>query len=258
MIKMGTTQSLFVAGAIATVCVLGCKSVAEQNSLGLSSDVELRYSVLSVEECVTLFPAGIWVDLLATKNIWERFFELADKNSPDGGWIYEPGTLKSFPGGVYSQLASRCAFANFEMEFDWSIATGANSGVKYLVDAEYGPVGLEYQILDDISHPDAKIGPKRQAGALYDVVEAPVTKKLNPPGTVNHSRVMFKNGIGEHWLNGERLLTFDVSSADFAERVKISKFKKMSFFGHNGSGQIMLQHHGDAVTFTKLTVRALN
>ncbi|MDX1382234.1 MAG: DUF1080 domain-containing protein, partial [Thermoanaerobaculia bacterium] len=154
---------------------------------------------------------------------------------------------------------------DFELSFEWKVAAGAYSGVKFIVSEEMSvshpppraALGFELQILDDDLHPDARNGPNRTAGALYDLVEPAAGKRLEPVGSFNRSRIVFVGGRGEHWLNGERVVAFDLASEDFAQRFARSKYVPYEGFADVREGHIVLQDHGDEVWFRDLKVREM-
>src|SRR5881397_2748816 len=114
---------------------------------------------------------------------------------PDHGWIVQDGWLKKLAKGTNpnggGDIITVDTFDNFDLQFEWKVAEGANSGVKYLVTEDRsGPVAHEYQIIDDARHADAKIGPQRATAALYDVIPAPANKPLKPAGEINAGRIL--------------------------------------------------------------------
>src|SRR5438093_8537579 len=115
---------------------------------------------------------------------------------PDRGWVIENGWLKhKATSGQASEgggdIITVDTFDNFDISFEWKVAPGANSGVKYLVTEDRsGPIAHEYQVIDDARHPDAKIGPQRATAALYDVIAAPANKPIKPAGQINAGRIV--------------------------------------------------------------------
>jgi hypothetical protein len=156
-------------------------------------------------------------------------------------------------------------FSNFDLSFDFKITSGANSGIKYFIDAEVNAgregsqLGLEYQIIDDESHPDAKLGKNgdRTMGSLYDIVPPVATKRSKPIGEWNTGRIVVRGAHVEHWLNGEKVVEFTRFTPDFRRAVKESKYKKWPTFGELNSGHILLQEHGGTVSFRNLKILAL-
>ncbi|MFM8471461.1 MAG: DUF1080 domain-containing protein [Limisphaerales bacterium] len=133
---------------------------------------------------------------------------------PSKGWILDNGALKTVPkeaGGQVTDLVTTEKFKDFELELEWKVAPGGNSGVMYRVnEAEKGPAwltGPEMQILDDDKHGDGK-NPLTSAGALYGLIAPNAQKKLKPVGEFNAAKLVFKNNHVEHWLNGAKIVEY--------------------------------------------------
>ena len=195
---------------------------------------------------------------------------------PEKHWIIEDGAIKKVPSGDVplqadgqplegGDLMTVETFRDFELVFEWKISPGGNSGVKYNVSEEmstakpprYAALGFEYQILDDDVHPDAKNGPNRTAAALYDLI-APEEKTLKPVGAFNRAKIIFKGSHGEHWLNGVRVLAYDLETARMNELLARSKYKDIPGFADKRSGHIVFQDHTDAVWFRNINIRRLD
>jgi hypothetical protein len=176
---------------------------------------------------------------------------------PEKGWVVEDGWLKHTAKGGGGDIITTDLFENFELRWEWKVAPGANSGVKYFIDEKRGaPIGHEYQLIDDSLHPDALIGPKRQTGSLYDALP-PGKRELHPPGQVNTSSILVRGNHVEHWLNGHRILSYEIGSAELAAAKEASKFKKEAKWGTKFATPILLQDHGDEISFRKLEIRRL-
>lgn len=177
-------------------------------------------------------------------------------NAPDAGWFIEPGGV-IHRSGKSGDLYSVREYGNFTLTWSWKINGNGNSGLKYRV-MDYGTrgkLGLEYQMLDDTSHADAKVGPHRQAGALYDLIPPEAAKKtLKPVGEWNESKVVVNHDVLEHWLNGALIISIDVKSEAWKIAHAKSKFKDVPAFGQNAKGRIMLQDHGDEVWFKNIMI----
>jgi hypothetical protein len=120
-------------------------------------------------------------------------------------------------------------------------------------------IGMEFQILDDANHPDAKLGRDgdRTLGSLYDLIPAPKNKKILPVGEWNHARILSQGKRVEFWLNGEKTVEFERGSTEFHAAVAQSKFKNIPGFGGWADGHILLQEHGSVVSFRNIKIREL-
>jgi hypothetical protein len=184
----------------------------------------------------------------------DAIMKVATKDIPPGA----DGT--PLPGG---DLMTIEAFRDFELAFEWKISPGGNSGVKYNVSEElsrgtppqgHAALGFEYQVLDDDLHEDARNGPNRTAAALYDLL-GPLGKSLRPVGEYNSARIVFVKSHGEHWLNGRKVLEYDLGTPAFDGLLAKSKFRAISGFADKRKGHIVLQDHGDAVWFRNIKIR---
>lgn len=179
--------------------------------------------------------------------------------------VHKTDGFRAVGGG---NIITQERFASFELVADFKLTPGANSGIKYFVQSNLDPenrtgagpsVGCEFQLLDDVLHPDAKLGRDgdRSLGSLYDVIPAATTKRANPIGEWNTARIVVQGSHVEHWLNGQRILTYERGSAEFRARVAQSKFNNIPNFGEWPEGHILLQEHGDKVHFRNIKIRVL-
>ncbi len=174
---------------------------------------------------------------------------------PAVGWSIQSGCLRHTSGG--GDLLSIDTFDDFELAFEWKVARGTNSGVKYRVQRTIGGLlGPEYQILDDPGTDEAN-NPLSAAGALYAIQEAQ-NKELLHAGSFNHARVICRNSIIEHWLNGKRTLRVDLDSEGYQARLAKSKFKNVAGFARAKPGHILLQDHGGEVWYRSIRIRPLS
>jgi hypothetical protein len=121
---------------------------------------------------------------------------------------------------------------------------------------KYAALGFEYQILDDDRHLDALVSKTHTAGALYDLI-APVGKILKPVGEFNTARIVFNGNHGEHWLNGKKVLEFDLNTPEMNDLITNSKYGKIKDFATKRKGHIILQDHTDAVWFRNMKIRII-
>lgn len=189
---------------------------------------------------------------------------------PKNGWVIEDGVLTVLAsGGAESaaggDIVTENVYRDFELKVDFKLTEGANSGIKYYVDTAINKgagssIGLEYQILDDENHPDAKLGNhegSRTVASLYDLIKADAGKPINPVGEWNTARIVSKDNHVEHWLNGTKVLEYERGSEHFRKLVSESKYRKWPNFGELEEGRILLQDHGDQVSFKNIKIKAL-
>jgi hypothetical protein len=189
---------------------------------------------------------------------------------PAQGWSMANGELAVLPRGGGGDIMTDEEFGAFELQMEFKVSAGANSGIFYLLTSPHdpasnAPLGLEYQILDDERHPDAKQGTdgNRTLASLYDIL--PRAKLMTNVGIApkvdvwQHARIVSRaDGTVEHWLNGVKVLEFRRGSDDYRTHVAASKFKATPAFGEASRGRILLQDHGDAVAFRSIKIRSLN
>jgi hypothetical protein len=193
---------------------------------------------------------------------------------PAKTWVVTNGCIKATARNGRPSAADLITdekFSDFEFSWEWKIAPGGNSGVKYLVIDRHGTkgaplyngddgrsaAGFEYQLLDDDRHPDGKNGPIRQTGSLYSLIPPNSAKKLNPVGEFNQSRIVIHGQHIEHWLNGAKIVEAQLGSPEFTRILAGSKYKPVPGFGTKFPTMILLQDHGDEVYFRNLKIRAL-
>jgi hypothetical protein len=174
----------------------------------------------------------------------------------DGLLCLQPGDSSDTRGA--RDIVSAKTFDQFDLSWEWRISPGGNSGVKYFVlEDRDAAIGHEYQVIDDTKHADAKIGPHRQTAAFYDVLPA-ANRPTKAAGEWNQSRVVVKGTHVEHWLNGTKVLEYELASEPLRAAIAKSKFKGIERFGKPQKGHILLQDHGDAVCYRNVRIRSTN
>lgn len=160
------------------------------------------------------------------------------------------------------EILSKRMYKNFELSLDFMYVPGANSGIKYFVNNEInqGP-GCEYQILDDKRHPDAKLGinGNRTLAGLYDLIP-PINKTDSSsfaPDKWNRALIIVKDNHVEHWLNGKMTVSYERGNAAWKTLVATSKFKGYPNYGETSEGHILLQDHGNTVSFRNIKIKIL-
>lgn len=179
-----------------------------------------------------------------------------DGKPVEDDWEVVDGTLhlKDQPGSG-ANLVTEQEYTDFELEFEWRIAPKGNNGVKYRV-RKYGNsyLGCEYQILDDAAY---QLHPRGMTGSLYELYEPNEAKRLRPVGEFNQSRIVVRGNHIEHWLNGVRIVSADVGTRQWYQRVAESKFRNYEGFGENRSGLIMLTDHSSEVWYRNIVLTPL-
>ena len=174
---------------------------------------------------------------------------------PAKGWTIEDGCLKCAPKGGGGDIITRGTYEQFDFRFEWKVAKGANSGVKYFIIRERGPLGHEYQVIDDAGYPD---GGKHSTASFYDVLAPAKDKPIKPAGEFNTSRIVVKGQTVKHFLNGKVVLTYKLGSDEVKAAVARSKFRKLDVFGVRLAGHILLQDHGGEVWYRNIRIRDLS
>jgi len=245
----------------------------------------IRIKTDSIEP--TAFPKDVYVLNNIPNNLcnyekktgWKLLFDGISSNGwrgayktkfPEGGWQIQDGVIKvlssegkeSTNGG---DIVTIDQYSAFDLSFEFKLTPGANSGLKYFVtlseNNQGSAIGLEYQVLDDEMHPDAKLGidGNRTLASLYDLIAAPKQPRfVHGIGEWNRGRVIvYPNDHVEHYLNGIKVLEYERGSQSFRNLVAISKYKIWPNFGEAKKGRILLQDHGNEVSFRSIKIKPL-
>jgi hypothetical protein len=279
-----------LAGAIiAAACAPHkCADVAGSKCSGPVADYPYPAGIVSGQQAVLVNgdPAS-WPNRLTPEEQrtgWRLLFDgksfdgwrgLGYDTVPTAHWKIEGGAIRKLADGQVPRLPdgqpaaggdlmTRDTFRDFELTWEWKISRAGNSGVKYNVSEEismanapnHAALGFEYQMLDDSLHEDNKV-PSHRAGALYDLIPPNANKVLNPVGEWNSSRIVFRGNHGEHWLNGRKVVDFDLGTPLMDSLLKASKYRDIKGFGDKRAGHIVLQDHVDEVWFRNIKIRRL-
>jgi hypothetical protein len=185
-----------------------------------------------------------------------------DKMPP--GWKAEDGALARVAGGAGGKgagggddIVTVDEYESFDLVLEWKVKAGGNSGVLYRVvekSATSWHESPEMQVLDNLKWPNRS--KKELAGACYDMV-APSKDVTRPPGEWNKARLVVNGNKIEHWLNGEKLVEYEIGSEDWNQRVAASKFKNMPLYGKAAKGRICLQDHSDRIEYKNIKIKVL-
>jgi serine/threonine protein kinase len=217
-------------------------------------DIRLKRLTSESPAPVSTAPVGKWSTLFngVSLDAWRGW----DAKSWIGSWSILDQNLQSLPNGTV-HLTTRDQFGDFELEFEWKVAAGANSGILYRAlpgPGEIWDTAPEYQIMDDALDRSGRAS-KTSTGSLYGMV-APKNKSLRPNGEFNSGRIVMRGSQVEHWLNGVKVLEADLSQPE-TRRGMPPKFDKAKW-GLAPRGHIVLQHYGGEASLRNIRVRRLD
>jgi hypothetical protein len=235
---------------LGVVAVLACTATPRESSTG-DTGATARETAMSTQRSQD---AAGWRSLFdgATTAGW-RGYKRAD--IPQGWRVVDGALTRVGPGG---DIITTDQFGNFELSLEWKVQPRGNSGVFYRVTEEGDQTyftGPEMQVLDDAGHADGK-SRLTSAGANYGLYPAP-EGVVRPAGQWNEARVLANGAHVEHWLNGTKMVEYELWSPDWEKRVRESKFSAWPKYGRATRGHIALQDHGDTVAFRNIKIRVL-
>jgi hypothetical protein len=191
-----------------------------------------------------------------TTNGWRNFRQ----DSISAGWQVVEGALTRMGGGgePAGDIITRAKFRNFELVVDWKVAPGGNSGIFYRASEDDDAIywnAPEMQVLDDAGHRDGR-SRLTAAGSNYGIDPAPAGV-VRPAGEWNRARIIVNGAHVEHWLNGVKVVEYELGGAAWEAKVQASKFAPHPHYGRNVEGYIGLQDHGDWVAYRNIKLRVL-
>ena len=213
-----------------------------------------------------------WI-LLFDGKTFDGWRGLGSPTVPEGHWLIENGVIHKVENGKVpvkadgqplegGDLMSIDTFQNFDLTFEWKISEGGNSGIKYNVSEEisarggsHSALGFEYQVLDDKGYPE-KLKPSQYSASLYDLIAAK-NIQLKPVGEFNTGRILLDGNHGEHWLNGVKVVEYELGTALFDSLYQKSKFVKHPDFPEKRAGHIVIQNHSDDAWYRNIKIRRL-
>lgn len=194
-----------------------------------------------------------WEPLLHDPSLanWKQ----VDGQPPGKNWEWSDGILHLKQGELRGgNLLSTREYGDFELVFEWKIASRGNNGVKYRVRDYHGKtLGIEYQMIDDVDY--GGLRPEQTTGAVYDLFEPAAEKPIRPVGEYNRSAIIVHDNHLEHYLNGRLVAEINIGSDSWREHVAASKFHDAEAFGENAIGRIMLTDHNSEVWFRNMFIR---
>lgn len=236
--------------SVSSWLIFSCSSPSENTSTANEENPPAEATASSTEDDWMVLFDGSSLDA------WRNY------KSDSAAWRIEDGALNTTGGS--GDLITKETFGNFELEFDWRITEGGNSGVIYLAQEadEYNSTyetGPEYQIIDDESYGtvhNITLEKNQMSGANY-ALDEPQNVQLKPLGEYNQAKIIVNDGHVEHWLNGQKVVEYDLWTDEWTTRVAETKFKDMPGYGQFKEGHIALQDHGDPVWFKNIRIRQL-
>ena len=250
-------KTVIVFGLFAAI-IFGCTTSVKENHNQLTKqEIEEGWELLFDGKTLNGW-RGLGRDTVET-NHWK--VENGEIHKVDSRLVPPLPSGEKINGG---DLMTIDTFDNFELSFEWKIKEAGNSGIKYNVSeeltnawgSEYAALGFEYQILDDGHEMYKELKPHQFTGALYEMY-APENVQLKPVGEYNSSRILLNGNHGEHWLNGIKVVEYELATAEFDSLYQLSKFVKYPGFEKKRKGHIVITNHTDESWYRNIKIRRI-
>jgi len=227
------------------------------NKLVLLAALAVSFSTVAADNELTAQEKKDGWKLLFDGKTTQGWHSFGKTTFPEKGWVVKDGVLELIRGSKAGDIVSKETFSDFDLTWEWKIEPEGNNGLKYFItDDRKEAIGHEYQMMDDAEGHD--LGKKHSTASFYDVLPPDPQKPLNPPGQWNLSRVLVQGDHVEHWLNGKKVLEYELGSPEVLAAVQKSKFKSVPGFGTKVKGHILLTYHTDPVSYRNIKIRDLS
>lgn len=259
-------QHLFLSLAVTSMLVLGSTACNTATDTNITGDSTTTASTTTTENAggdntLTAAEQKDGYKLLfdgKTNNGWRTY-----KNKPADSWSVSNGTLyckgdSTNNSDMRADMITTGEYENFDLSIDWKISPKGNSGIIYLASEEFPAAyesGPEYQVIDDKNFPE-KLEDWQKTGANYAMNPAPDAAP-NAVGEWNTSRIVKNKNHVEHWLNGKKIVEYEIGSADWKKKKAEGKWKDTPGYGMSMKGHFALQDHGSEAWFKNIKVKEL-